>query len=102
MCLGVPARVVEVLEEDGGIPMGRVSFDGVVKEVCLAYTPDVEPGDYVIVHVGFAIARLDAAEASRQLEALAAMDGVASSPGSSPADGGPGRAPARPGEEPGE
>lgn len=47
--------------------MGRVSFGGIVKKVCLAYTPDVRPGDYVVVHVGFAISRIDPREAEQML-----------------------------------
>ncbi|MFI0821270.1 HypC/HybG/HupF family hydrogenase formation chaperone [Streptomyces sp. NPDC021098] len=58
MCLAVPGRVVGVEERDG-TPMARVDFGGVVKDVCLAYLPDIEVGDYAIVHVGFAIQRLD-------------------------------------------
>lgn len=73
MCLGVPGRVVDVWEDERGTTMGRVSFDGVVKEVCLAYTPDARPADYVIVHVGFAITRVDEAEAARLLEDLTAV-----------------------------
>ncbi|HKJ92916.1 MAG TPA: HypC/HybG/HupF family hydrogenase formation chaperone [Longimicrobiales bacterium] len=74
MCLGVPGRVEEVGPAGPDVVMGRVSFGGVVKDVCLAYTPDVRPGDYVIVHVGFAIAVLDEQEAARVFESLAAMD----------------------------
>ncbi|MFE9008057.1 HypC/HybG/HupF family hydrogenase formation chaperone [Streptomyces sp. NPDC007875] len=58
MCLAVPGRVVGVEERDG-TPMARVDFGGVVKDVCLAYLPEIEVGDYAIVHVGFAIQRLD-------------------------------------------
>jgi hydrogenase expression/formation protein HypC len=53
--------------------MGKVDFGGVRKEACLAYLPDIEVGDYVIVHVGFAIAKVDEAEARKTLEVLAAM-----------------------------
>lgn len=62
MCLGVPGKIVEVREQDG-LPMGKVEFGGILKEVCLAYTPEAQVGDYVIVHVGFAISRVDEAEA---------------------------------------
>jgi hydrogenase expression/formation protein HypC len=58
MCLAVPGRVVTVMEKDG-TTMAEVDFGGVRKEVCLAYIPDVQVGEYVIVHVGFAIQRLD-------------------------------------------
>ncbi len=62
MCLGIPGKVVEVFERDS-LPMGKVEFGGIVKEACLSYTPEVQPGEYVIVHVGFAISRIDEAEA---------------------------------------
>jgi hydrogenase expression/formation protein HypC len=58
MCLAVPGRVVSVHEQDGQT-MAQVDFGGVRKEVCLAYIPDAQVGEYVIVHVGFAIQRLD-------------------------------------------
>ena len=58
MCLAVPGRV-ESIHEAHGMRMGRVSFAGVVKDVCLAFLPDIAVGDYAIVHVGFAISRID-------------------------------------------
>ncbi len=67
MCLGIPGRVAEVFENNG-LRMGRVDFGGVTKEVCLEYVPDIQVGDYAIVHVGFAITQLDEAAA---LETLA-------------------------------
>ena len=67
MCLGVPGRVVEIWEADG-TRMATVDFGGVRKEVCLAYVPDVVVGDYTIVHVGFALTRLDEASALETLE----------------------------------
>jgi hydrogenase expression/formation protein HypC len=80
MCLGVPGEVLEVRPNALGIPTGRVSFGGVVKEVCFAYTPEVSPGDYVVVHVGFAISRIDEAEAQqvfRYLEEIGELDELA-------------------------
>lgn len=74
MCLGVPGQIVEMRENPLGMTMGKVSFAGITKEVCLAYTPDVEVGDYVIVHVGFAISKVDEDEAHRVFEFLASMD----------------------------
>ena len=60
--------------EAGGLPMGEVDFGGVRRDVCLAYVADaVQPGDYVVVHVGFAISRVDEEEARRTFEALRAM-----------------------------
>ncbi|HEU5039841.1 MAG TPA: HypC/HybG/HupF family hydrogenase formation chaperone [Gemmatimonadales bacterium] len=73
MCLGIPGRIVEV-HRDRGLLMGQVDFGGVRREVCLAYLEgDVKPGDYAVVHVGFAISRVDEAEARRTFEALREM-----------------------------
>ncbi len=72
MCLGIPGKVIEVHEE-AGLAMGRVDFGGVRKEACLAYVPDVKVGEYVIVHVGFAISKVDEEEAVRTLELLSQM-----------------------------
>ena len=58
MCLAVPGRVEEIFDTQS-TRMGKVNFGGVVKEVCLAYLPDIEVGDYTIVHVGFAISKVD-------------------------------------------
>ena len=74
MCLGGPGKVVEILENPVGMTMGRVSFAGIVKEVCLAYTPEVEVDDYVVVHVGFAISTIDEEEAHKVFEYLREMD----------------------------
>ena len=83
MCLGIPGKVVEINDE-GPLRMARVDFGGVRKEACLAYLPEVGIGDYVIVHVGFAITQLDEEEAMRTLEMLRAIDaeGVAMELGS--------------------
>lgn len=70
MCLAVPGKILEILGDDPLQRRGRVSFGGVVKEVILAFVPDAGVGDYVIVHVGVAISRLDEAEARRVLEFL--------------------------------
>jgi hydrogenase expression/formation protein HypC len=73
MCLGIPGRILEI-HDDRGLTMGQVDFGGVRREVCLAYVADeVGPGDYVVVHVGFAISRVDEAEARRTFEALREM-----------------------------
>lgn len=66
MCLGVPGKVIEIYEANG-TRMGKVDFGGVSKEVCLAYVPEVEIGDYTIIHVGFAITRLDEQSAQESL-----------------------------------
>lgn len=73
MCLAIPGKIVEVLDADPLMRMGRVNFGGVVKEVCLAYVPEATTGEYVIVHAGFAISRLNEAEATRVFEALDAL-----------------------------
>jgi hydrogenase expression/formation protein HypC len=62
MCLGIPGKITEKFG-DPDLPMGKVDFGGVLKDVCLAYTPETQVGDYVIVHVGFAISRIDEQEA---------------------------------------
>jgi hydrogenase expression/formation protein HypC len=72
MCLGIPGRVLSTEDVDG-LPMGMVDFAGVRKQACLAYVPDTRVGDYVIVHVGFAISRVDEQEAARTLAVLRAM-----------------------------
>jgi hydrogenase expression/formation protein HypC len=75
MCLGIPGRVIETTGEHF-MRMGRVDFDGIVKEVSLAYVPDVQVDDYVIVHVGFAITQLDEASAHETLALLRQLDVV--------------------------
>lgn len=73
MCLGIPARI-ESIRDDTGLTMGVVDFGGVRRDVCLQYVADeVAVGDYVIVHVGFAITRVDEAEARRTFEVLKEM-----------------------------
>jgi hydrogenase expression/formation protein HypC len=64
MCLGIPGEILE-LREDEGLRFGKVRFGGICREVCLAYQPDARVGDFVLVHVGFAIATLDRDEAAR-------------------------------------
>lgn len=73
MCLGVPGQVVQVDRNDLGLTMGQVRFGGITKEVCLAYTPDVRPGEWVLVHVGFAISQLDEEHAKEVFRTLEAM-----------------------------
>lgn len=75
MCLGVPGRIIAV--EDGFMRMGTVDFDGSTLEVCLAYVPEAKPGDYVLVHAGFALAQLDEEQAAETLEALRQLDELA-------------------------
>ena len=72
MCLGIPGRIVEI-RDDAGLVMGKVDFGGVRKDACLAYYPDARVGEYVIVHVGFAISKVDEEEALKTLDVLSRM-----------------------------
>ncbi len=77
MCLAVPGRVVAI-EGDTELRMARVDFGGVTREACLAFVPEVVIGDYVLVHVGFALTRIDEAAARRTLatlQTIGALDG---------------------------
>ena len=69
MCLGVPGRIVET-QESGLMRMGKVDFGGITRDVSLAYVPEAEVGDFVIVHAGFAISQVDEAEAQETLDLL--------------------------------
>ncbi len=72
MCLAIPGKVEEITS-DGLIRVGRVNFGGVVKNVCLDYVPEVEVGDYTIVHVGFAISKIDVETAEQTLADFRAL-----------------------------
>jgi hydrogenase expression/formation protein HypC len=75
MCLAVPGKVVSVIEEEGlNFRRGKVDFGGVLKEVCLAYTPEATVGNYVLVHVGFSLSVVDEAEAQKIFESLREME----------------------------
>ena len=69
MCLGVPGKIIEVMETSG-LKMGKVDFGGVIKEACLAYVPEAKIGDYCIIHVGFALSILN------EVEAMASLDSI--------------------------
>jgi len=71
MCLGIPGEIRSI--KDGALRTGQVAFGGIVKEVCLAYVPEANVGDYVIVHAGFAISRLEAERAERVFSYLDEM-----------------------------
>lgn len=71
MCLALPGRIEERTEGPSGLPFARVRFGAVAQDVCLSFVPDAAVGEYVIVHVGFAIQRLDAEEAERTLALVA-------------------------------
>jgi hydrogenase expression/formation protein HypC len=77
MCLAVPGKILSIVNDDGVMRTGRVSFGGIVKEVNLAYTPDAAAGDYDIVHVGFAISTVDEREAERVFAYLQELDDLA-------------------------
>jgi hydrogenase expression/formation protein HypC len=74
MCLAIPGRITEIQDNDPVTRMGRVDFGGVFKEVNLSFVPDARPGDYVIVHAGFALNTIDEAEAGKILEVLDEID----------------------------
>jgi len=74
VCLAVPGKILSTTGDDPLFRTARVSFGGIVKEVNLAYVPDAQVGDYVIVHVGFALNKLDEEEAQRVLEILAELE----------------------------
>ena len=74
MCLGIPGKLVDVYRRDD-LPMGKVEFGGILKEVCLAYTPEAQIGQYVLVHVGFAISLIDETEARQIFSLLEEIEG---------------------------
>ena len=71
MCLGIPAQIVEVVDREGGLAKAEIS--GVRREVCTALCPEADAGDWVLVHVGFALSRIDEDEARATLELLEQM-----------------------------
>ena len=73
MCLAIPGKLLEITEDGHGVRMGRANFGGIVKQVCLEYTPEVNMGDYVLVHVGFALSKVDEEEAARTYALLEEM-----------------------------
>jgi hydrogenase expression/formation protein HypC len=91
MCLGIPGEIIEVRDDDG-LRVGKVRFAGISREVCLDYVPDAGVGDFVVVHVGFAISKIDAEEAARSyriLEDLGATSEVTSELADAAEVGGP-------------
>jgi hydrogenase expression/formation protein HypC len=75
MCLAIPGKIVE-LNEKNGVKMSKVDFGGITREACMEYVPDANIGEYVLVHVGFAISKVDADEAARTYQYLAEMDAL--------------------------
>jgi hydrogenase expression/formation protein HypC len=73
MCLAIPGKLIEIAADPNGVRMGKANFGGIVKQVCLEYTPEVEVGDYVLVHVGFALSKVNEEEAARTYALLDEM-----------------------------
>jgi hydrogenase expression/formation protein HypC len=99
MCLAIPGKVLSIEGDDPLLRTGKVSFGGAVKPVNLAYLPEAQVGDWVVVHVGFAISRLDEAEANQVFEYLREMgelEGGEAGPAAEGAGQGPGQGPGEP------
>jgi hydrogenase expression/formation protein HypC len=75
MCLGIPGKITEIYQKDS-VRMAKIDFGGVVKEGCLAYVPEAEVDDYVLIHVGFALNVIDEEEAMETLELLREIDAL--------------------------
>ena len=73
MCLAIPGKLIEISKNPEGVRMGKANFGGIVKQVCLEYTPEVDLGDYVLVHVGFALSKVDEDVATRTYQLLEDM-----------------------------
>jgi hydrogenase expression/formation protein HypC len=73
MCLAIPGKLIEITAHPSGIKMGKANFGGIVKQVCLEYTPEAKVDDYVLVHVGFALSTIDELEAARTYNLLKEM-----------------------------
>jgi len=73
MCLAIPGKVIDTYDQNG-LRMARVQFGGITREACLEYVPETKTGEYVLVHVGFAISKVDEAEAERTYQALKELD----------------------------
>ncbi len=69
MCLGIPGKITEIYEKDS-LKMAKIDFGGIVKEACLAYTPEAKVGNYALIHVGFAISLMDEEEAQATLKLI--------------------------------
>ncbi len=98
MCLAIPGKITSISGEDPLARIGKIDFGGILKEASLAYVPEAKVGDYVIVHVGFALSRVDEEEAQkvfeylREMEELSELDGEGRA-GVSPAPSGAGSGP---------
>jgi hydrogenase expression/formation protein HypC len=89
MCLAIPGKITTISGEDPFSRMGKIDFGGILKEASLAYVPEAKVGDYVIVHVGFAISRLDEEEAQKVFEYLRQMEDLSELQEPAPAESGP-------------
>jgi len=83
MCLGIPGKIIEIYQKDD-LRMGRLDFGGIVKEACLAYTPEATVGDYALIHVGFAISLMDEDEAMQTLQLIEDVASFERAEGSGP------------------
>lgn len=73
MCLSIPGKVISIDESNPDLKMGKVSFSGVTKDICLQWIPDVQVGEYVLAHVGFALSKIDEKDAEETLSVLKEM-----------------------------
>ncbi len=76
MCLAIPGKLIEIRPDPSGIKMGKANFGGIVKQICLEYTPEAEVGQYILVHVGFALSTIDEADAQRTYDLLKELGGL--------------------------
>lgn len=74
MCLAIPGKVLDITQDSAGLRMGRTNFGGIVKKICLEYTPEARVGDFVLVHVGFALNTINEEEALRTYKLLEEMN----------------------------
>lgn len=76
MCLAIPGKVQKIIDEKSSPKMAEVNFDGVIKQVCVDFIPDIKVGEYVMVHVGFALNKVDEKEALNQLKAISTAEDI--------------------------
>jgi hydrogenase expression/formation protein HypC len=93
MCLAIPGKIESITGDDPVTRMGRINFGGILKEASLAYVPEAEVGNYVIVHAGFALSRVDEAEAQKVFEYLKQMEELGELKEDEPPNGSRGRSP---------
>lgn len=80
MCLGIPGKVIKIFEENG-LKMGNIDYSGTINKACLEYVPEIQPGQYIIVHAGFGISIINEEEAQKTLEVLEALVDAAAAEG---------------------